>query len=45
MTQLAIQQCALDGVANQILFDTLICEALLAFAAHDVSPSDLLKSS
>ena len=45
MTQLAIQQCGLDGVANQVLFETLICEALLTFAGHGVSPSDLLKLS
>ena len=45
MTQLAIQQCALDGVANQIAFDTLICEALAAFALHGVSSDDLLQLS
>jgi FAD binding domain len=45
MTQLAIQQCACDVVANQILFDTLICEALAAFAAHDVTPQELLNLS
>lgn len=46
LTQLAIQQCSSDsGVANQILFDTLICESLLAFAAHSVSPGDLLTLS
>jgi len=46
LTKLAIQQCSSDsGVANQILFDTLICESLLAFAAHSVSPGDLLKLS
>jgi len=46
LTQLAIQQCSGDvGVANQILFDTLFCEFLLAFAAHDVSPADLLRLS
>jgi FAD binding domain/Berberine and berberine like len=42
MTRLAIEQCARNVVANQILFDTLICEALTSFAAHDVSPEDLL---
>ena len=46
LTQLAIQQCSADpSVANQILFDTLFCEFLLAFAAHDVSPEDLLRLS
>ena len=45
MTQLAIQQCARNVVANQILFDTLICEALATFAAHDVSRRDLLNLS
>ena len=45
LTQLAIQQCALDGVANQIAFGTQVCEALAAFAAHGVSPDDLLTLS
>jgi hypothetical protein len=40
LTRLAIQQCAgAGGVANQIVFDTLICEALAQFVAHDVSPA------
>ena len=42
LTQLAAQQCAIDDVANQILFDTLICEALVTFAAHNVSTQELL---
>jgi hypothetical protein len=43
LTDLAIQQCAPANavVANQILFDTLICESLLEFAAHGVFPDDL----
>jgi hypothetical protein len=45
LTRLAIEQCAADGVANQIVFGTLICEALVAFAAHDVFPDDLLQLS
>jgi len=45
LTQLAIQQCALDEVANQILFDTQICEALSEFAAHNVSAAELLSLS
>jgi hypothetical protein len=45
LTQLAIQQCAITGVANQIVFDTLICEALAAFLVHDVSPDDLIALS
>jgi len=44
LTELAIQQCAPANavVANQILFDTLICESLLELAAHGVLPDDLL---
>src|SRR5262249_2271108 len=46
LTQLAIQQCAgAGGVANQIVFDTLICEALAQFIGHDVSPEGLLALS
>ena len=47
LTQLALQQCAPENgvVANQILFDTLICESLLEFAAHGVTPDDLLRLS
>ena len=46
LTRLAIQQCAgAGGVANQIVFDTLICEALAQFIAHDVSPDRLLALS
>jgi hypothetical protein len=46
MTQLAIQQCSCgETVANQIVFDTLICEALAAFAAHNISPQELLRLS
>lgn len=43
LTELALQQCAPANavVANQILFDTLICESLLEFAAHGVLPDDL----
>jgi FAD/FMN-containing dehydrogenase len=32
-----------DDVANQILFDTLICESIAAFAAQNVSSKDLLR--
>ena len=43
ITRLAIQQCSLpDQVANQIWFDTLICESLAEFAAHEVSAKELL---
>jgi hypothetical protein len=46
LTQLATQQCAgAGGVANQIVFDTLICEALGQFIAHGVSPERLLALS
>jgi hypothetical protein len=47
LTRLAIRQCAgACGVANQIVFDTLICEALaLFFCAHDVSADRLLALS
>jgi hypothetical protein len=45
LTQLAIQQCACDEVANQILFDTQICEALSEFGAHNVLSADLLSLS
>jgi FAD binding domain/Berberine and berberine like len=46
LTRLAMQQCAGNGgVANQIVFDTLICEALAQFAKHDVSPGRLLQLS
>ena len=42
---LAVQQCSSDDVANQILFDTLICESLSVFAAHNVSAEYLLRLS
>jgi hypothetical protein len=45
LTRLAMQQCAVGGVANQIVFDTLICEALADFLAHGVSPNRLLAVS
>jgi len=45
MTQLAVQQWERDDVANQILFDTLICEALSTFAAHNVFAKELLRLS
>src|SRR5260221_597448 len=45
MTRLAVQQCLSEEVANQIVFDTLICEALASFAAHDVSSEDLIALS
>jgi len=47
LTELALQQCAPANavVANQILFDTLVCESLLEFAAHGVLPDDLLSLS
>ena len=45
LTKLAIQQCNLNEVANQVVFDTLICAALAAFAVHDVSPDDLVALS
>src|SRR5262249_47874444 len=46
LTRLGIQQCAgAGGVANQIVFDTLICEALAQFLAHDVSADRLLALS
>jgi hypothetical protein len=43
LTQLTIQQCSIDTVANQIAFDTLICEYLGIFIAHGVSTDDLLR--
>ncbi|MFZ3237883.1 MAG: FAD-binding oxidoreductase [Stellaceae bacterium] len=45
LTRLAIRQCVADGVANQIVFDTRICEALAAFEAHDVPREELLRLS
>lgn len=45
LTQFAIRQCAVDGVANQIAFDTRICEALATFLAHEVTGEDLLNLS
>jgi FAD binding domain/Berberine and berberine like len=45
LTQLAIQQCSLDEVANQIEFDTLICQALTTFLAQGVSSDDLVTIS
>jgi hypothetical protein len=45
LTKLAIQQCKMDEVANQVVFDTLICEALGVFAVHDVSSDDLVTLS
>ncbi len=48
LTELALQQCSPDNavVANQILFDTLICEYLLDFAVqHGVTADELLRLS
>src|SRR5689334_21165110 len=45
LTQLAIEQSALLQVANQIVFDTLIPEALADFALHGVLPDELVQIS
>ena len=45
LTQLAIFQCRLDEVANQIEYDTLICEALARFQAEGISSDDLVAIS
>jgi hypothetical protein len=45
LTKLAIQQCDLHTVANQIEFDTRICDALATFLIHGVSPEDLVAIS